>query len=104
MCRTNSLERRDMEKVIENKMREAYKEESKEYDFHYSIDEIIFTLNIINYLEHGNISEEVALTLFSLDDMFEYYSKNKEYDVSSFEGIEIFIHNYLKNRKESSDE
>ena len=65
---------------------------------------IIFTLNIINYLEHGNISEEVALTLFSLDDMFEYYSKNKEYDVSSFVGIEIFIHNYLKNRKESSDE
>ena len=53
MCRTNSLERRDMEKVIEDKMREAYKEESKEYDFHYSIDEIIFTLNIINYLEHG---------------------------------------------------
>lgn len=85
-----------MEKVIEDKMREAYKEESKEYDFHYSIDEIIFTLNIINYLEHGNISEEVALTLFSLDDMFEYYSKNKEYDVSSFEGIEIFIQDYLK--------
>lgn len=85
-----------MEKVIEGKMREAYKEESKEYDFHYSIDEIIFTLNIINYLEYGSISEEVALTLFSLDDMFEYYSKNKEYDVSSFEGIEIFIQDYLK--------
>lgn len=93
-----------MEKAIEDKMREAYKEESKEYDFHYSVDEIIFTLNIIDYLEHGNISEEVALTLFSLDDMFEYYSKNKEYDVSSFEGIEIFIDDYLKNRKESSDE
>lgn len=93
-----------MEKVIEDKMREAYKEESKEYDFHYSIDEIIFTLNIINYLEHGNISEEVALTLFSLDDMFKYYSKNKEYNVSSFEGIEIFIYDYLKNKKESSDE
>ena len=93
-----------MEKVIEDKMRETYKEESKEYDFHYSIDEIIFTLNIINYLEHGNISEEVALTLFSLDDMFEYYSKNKEYDVSSFKGIEIFIYDYLKNKKESSDE
>lgn len=85
-----------MEKVIEDKIREAYNEESKEYDFHYSIDEIIFTLNIINYLEHGSISEEVALTLFSLDDMFEYYSKNKEYDVSSFEGIEIFIQDYLK--------
>lgn len=93
-----------MEKVIEDKMREAYKEESKEYDFYYSIDEIIFTLNIIDYIEYGNISEEVALTLFSLDDMFEYYSKNKEYDVSSFEGIEIFIDDYLKNRKESSDE
>lgn len=90
-----------MEKAIEDKMREAYKEESKEYDFHYSIDEIIFTLNIINYLEHGNISEEVALTLFSLDDMFKYYSKNKEYDVNSFEGIEIFILDYLKNKKES---
>jgi|GEM_PF-1088556 hypothetical protein len=93
-----------MEKAIEDKMREAYKEESKEYDFYYSIDEIIFTLNIIDYIEYGNISEEVALTLFSLDDMFEYYSKNKEYDVSSFEGIEIFIDDYLKNRKESSDE
>lgn len=69
MCRTNSIERRYMEKAIENEMREAYKEESKEYDFHYSIDEIIFTLNIIDYIEHGNISEEVALTLFSLDDM-----------------------------------
>ena len=101
MCRTNSIERRYMEKAIEDEMREAYKEESKEYDFHYSIDEIIFTLNIINYLEHGNISEEVALTLFSLDDMFKYYSKNKEYDVSSFEGIEIFIYDYLKNKKES---
>ena len=93
-----------MEKAIEDKMREAYKEESKEYDFYYSIDEIIFTLNIIDYIEYGNISEEVALTLFSLDDMFEYYSKNREYDVSSFEGIEIFIDDYLKNRKESSDE
>ena len=91
-----------MEKAIEDKMREAYKEESKEYDFYYSIDEIIFTF--IDYIEYGNISEEVALTLFSLDDMFEYYSKNKEYDVSSFEGIEIFIDDYLKNRKESSDE
>ena len=29
MCRTNSLERRDMEKVIEDKMREAYKEEKR---------------------------------------------------------------------------
>lgn len=90
-----------MEKAIEDKMREAYKEESKEYDFHYNIDEIIFTLNIIDYIEHGNISEEVALTLFSLDDMFEYYSKNKEYDVNSFDGIEIFIDDYLKNKKES---
>ncbi|WP_270750224.1 hypothetical protein [Fusobacterium hominis] len=90
-----------MEKAIENKMREAYKEESKSYDFHYSIDEIIFTLNIIDYLEHGNISEEVALTLFSLDDMFDYYSKNREYDVSSFEGIEIVIQDYLKNKEES---
>lgn len=98
------IERECMEKAIEDKMREAYKEESKEYDFYYSIDEIIFTLNIIDYIEYGNISEEVALTLFSLDDMFEYYSKNKEYDVSSFEGIEIFIDDYLKNRKESSDE
>jgi hypothetical protein len=104
MCRANSIERECMEKAIEDKMREAYKEESKEYDFYYSIDEIIFTLNIIDYIEYGNISEEVALTLFSLDDMFEYYSKNKEYDVSSFEGIEIFIDDYLKNRKESSDE
>lgn len=93
-----------MEKVIEDEMREAYKEESKEYDFHYSIDEIIFTLNIIDYIEHGNISEEVALTLFSLDDIYEYYSKNREYDVSSFEGVEIFIYDYLKNRKENSDE
>ncbi|WP_101474936.1 hypothetical protein [Fusobacterium sp.] len=90
-----------MERAIENKMREAYKEESKSYDFHYSIDEIIFTLNIIDYLEHGNISEEVALTLFSLDDMFDYYSKNREYDVSSFEGIEIVIQDYLKNKEES---
>ena len=90
-----------MEKAIENKMREAYKEESKSYDFHYSIDEIIFTSNIIDYLEHGNISEEVALTLFSLDDMFDYYSKNREYDVSSFEGIEIVIQDYLKNKEES---
>ena len=98
------IERECMEKAIEDKMREAYKEESKESDFYYSIDEIIFTLNIIDYIEYGNISEEVALTLFSLDDMFEYYSKNKEYDVSSFEGIEIFIDDYLKNRKESSDE
>ena len=101
MCRANSIERECMEKAIENKMREAYKEESKSYDFHYSIDEIIFTLNIIDYLEHGNISEEVALTLFSLDDMFDYYSKNREYDVSSFEGIEIFIQDYLKNKEES---
>ena len=37
-----------MEKVIENKMREAYKEECKKYYFHYSIDERIFTLNIID--------------------------------------------------------
>ena len=104
MCRTNSIERRCMEKAIENEMREAYKEESESYDFHYSIDEIIFTLNIIDYIENGNISEKVALTLFSLDDMYEYYSKNREYDVSSFEGIEIFINDYLKNRKENSDE
>lgn len=90
-----------MEKAIEDKMREAYKEESKEYNFRYSIDELIFTLNIIDYIEHGNVSEEVALTLFSLDDMFRYFSLNKEYNVSSFEGIEIFIDDYLKNKKES---
>lgn len=89
-----------MEKAIEDKMREAYKEESKEYNFRYSIDELIFTLNIIDYIEHGNVSEEVALTLFSLDDMFRYFSLNKEYNVSSFEGAEIFIQNYLKNRDE----
>lgn len=88
-----------MEKAIEDKMREAYKEESKSYDFHYSIDELLFTLNIIDYIEHGNINEEVALTLFSLDDMFDYYSKNKEYDVSSFEGTAVFIQNYLKSRR-----
>lgn len=90
-----------MEKVIENQMRESYKEESKEYDFHYSIDEIIFSLNIIDYLEHGDISEEIAMTLFSLDDMFNYYSKNKEYNINSFDGIEIFIKDYLKNKKEN---
>lgn len=89
-----------MEKAIEDKMREAYKEESKEYNFRYSIDELIFTLNIIDYIEHGNVSEEVALTLFSLDDMFRYFSLNKEYNVSSFERAEIFIQNYLKNRDE----
>jgi hypothetical protein len=48
-----------MEKAIEDKMREAYKEESKEYDFYYSIDEIIFTLNIIDYIEYGNISDYI---------------------------------------------